>query len=149
MALKTALRPSSWPASSPGVPHSGFKTRGSFGLPGFGSLDNDLDAVAVRVQHIGRVVVGVVLVPDAGRDVVFGPGRHRGGVKGIDDCSALCDERKMNSRRAGLAALQPEEEVVLAAKSHEVGMAVLAPIVEDLGDSERHEGLRVEGDRTG
>ncbi len=50
-----------------------------------------------------------------------------------------------NCRWAGILIVA-DQEVVLAAESHEVGMAVLALIVENLGDSERHEGLRVEGD---
>ena len=72
--------------------------------------------------------------------------RHRGSdVKGIDD-QLLSATTQNEQLPVGSPLCNQNEELVLAAKPHEVGMAVLALIVEDLGDSERREGLRVEGD---
>ena len=105
-------------------------------------MEDGLDVVAVRVQHVGGVVAVAVLGARSRRAVVAAAGVERRRVEGVDGLAAVAFERDV--RAAGGAALMDPE--VVAAVGAEARRAVVGVDVRDLLHSERPKRARIELD---
>ena len=76
---------------------------------------NGLDVVAVGIEHVRRVIAGVISGAKAGGSVVTSAGTDRGGVEGVDRCPVSGGKREVQ-RWAWLSLGDPQ---VLAAPGPE------------------------------
>ena len=108
-------------------------------LPAF--IDN-LDAVAVRVEEISRVVARVVINTRARGAVVGGAGSDGGVVRGVDLSGAIGDETDMRGSAVNRSFPKPEKNAAVDTESFEIGMTwrpILAVVVDAMGDPQRLE----------
>ena len=59
-------------------------------------MADGLDVVAVRVEHEGSVIIGVIMGTKAGRPVVLAASGNRGGIERIDLGAARSGESDMD-----------------------------------------------------
>src|SRR5712692_8367975 len=120
------------------------------GLGVLPALENKFEAVAVGVEHVAGIVTRIVIEPSSWFAIVGRARRHRGGIGCIDLGLRLRDEADMRRPAIDHAWPQPEEDAPLAAETLEIRMpwrAVLAVIIDAVGDPEGRQRLRIKGDR--
>ena len=101
------------------------------------ALVDELDAVAVGVEHVSGIIARIVAKPRAWRPVVGRARRHRGGMARIDLGCRVRDEPDMRRPALDHTRPQPEEYAPLAAEAFEVGMTrrpVLALVIDAIVD---------------
>jgi coenzyme PQQ precursor peptide PqqA len=104
------------------------------------ALVDELDAVAVWVEHVSGIIARIVVKPRARRADVGRARHHRGGMGRIDLGCRVRDEPEMCRPALDHTRPQPEEYAPLAAEAFEVGMTrrpVLALVIDAIGDPER------------
>ena len=114
------------------------------------ALVDKLEAVAVGVKHIAGIVARIVVEPRRRLAVAGRAGRYCGGIGRVNLSFRVCHEADMRRPAFDHALPQPEEDAPLAAEALQVRMtrrAILAVIIDAVGDPERRQRLVVEGDR--
>src|SRR5258708_38187378 len=104
------------------------------------ALVHHLDAVAMGVENIGRVVARIVEKARARFGVLRRPRRDGGRIKGIDLRLILGDETDMNGPGIGAAMPQPKEYPAVAAEALQIRVAlrtVRDVVVDGMADAKR------------
>jgi hypothetical protein len=100
-----------------------------------------LDVVAVRVEHVGAVVVRVVDLAHAGAAVVRPARRQRGGVERVHGGSVRDGKRDVYAGvRRPAPGGDPEERLAVAAEAADPGERLHQQL-----EAQRRQRLRVEG----
>jgi hypothetical protein len=111
------------------------------------TLINELEAVAIGIEHIGSVIAWIVIGPDSGGAIVGSSRSDCGGVCGVDLVPAVGYKTNMRGMAARCAFAQPQKKTAICAEPFKIGVArwtILAVIVKPLIDSKRPEYRLVE-----
>src|SRR5690606_10965800 len=108
-----------------------------------------LDIVAVRIEHEGTVVIGVIMRAKAGRAIVGAAGRQRGGIEGVDLGVAGGSDGVVATGAGGQGVAQPEIGLGPAIAAHLVATGELLGNEIEQRDAEWGEGRVVKRLRAG
>lgn len=110
-----------------------------------GMLANHFHIDAIRIQHIGRVIVGVVVRSDPGWTVVGSAGLKCSSMKGIDDGSLVSGKGEVSAGPWRFVVVNPEAGIAILAETVACASAAgaLRPDGDDPGDVQRCQGLFV------
>src|SRR5258707_10272682 len=109
---------------------------------------NDLDIVAVRIEHPCRIIAGIVFEP--GLRCFLAPGS--GGQSGFVECIylSMVFRHKSNMHRLGigLSFFEPEKSSFAVTKTLQIRVSVVAFVICKVCDPKRLQRLGVKGDGT-
>jgi hypothetical protein len=109
---------------------------------------NDLDIVAVRIEHPCRIVARIVFGPRLRGFLALAAGGHRRFVEGIHLGMVFRYKPNMHRLGIGLPFLEPEKSSFAVTKALQIGVSLVAFVVCKVRDPKRLQGLRVKSDRT-
>ena len=107
---------------------------------------NDLDIVAVRIEHPGRIIARIVFEPSLRCFLALGSGVHSRFVECIYLSTVFRSKPNMNRLRIGLSFLEPEKSSLAVTKTLQIGMPVLAFVIRKVRDPKWLQGLGVKSD---
>ncbi len=107
---------------------------------------NDLDIVAVRIEHPCRIIAGIVFEPRLRCTLALASGVQSRFVECI--YLSMVFRYKSNMHRLGiwLSFLEPEKSSLAVAKTLQIGVPVLAFVICEVCDPEWLQGLGVKSD---
>jgi len=107
---------------------------------------DDFDIVAVRVEHPGRIVAGIVFEPCLRWALALASSIQGCFVERVYFSMVLRYEPDMDCFGIGFSFFEPEERSLAVAKTLQIRMSVLAVVVCEVGYAEWFQGLAVESD---
>jgi hypothetical protein len=107
---------------------------------------NDLDIVAVRIEHPGRIIARIVFEPSLRCFLAPASRIHSRFVECIYLSTVFRNKPNMNRLRIGLSFLEPEKSSLAVAKTLQVGVSVLAFVICKVSDTKWLQGLGVKSD---
>jgi hypothetical protein len=108
---------------------------------------NDLDIVAVRIEHPRRVVARIVFEPRLRSCLTLASGSHRRFVECIYLSVVFCDKSNMHRLGVGLSFLEPEKSTFAVAKPLQIGVSVLALVIGKVCDPKWLQSFGIKSDR--
>ena len=102
------------------------------------ALINELEAVAIGVDYVGRIVARIVVKSGSGCAVVCATRRDCGSIGSVDPILTVGHKANVRGVAVHYAFLQPEEYATVCTEPFQVGMswrAILAVIIEALIDA--------------
>jgi len=107
---------------------------------------NDLDIVAVRIEHPGRIIARIVFEPSLRCFLALGSGVHSRFVECIYLSTVFRSKPNMNRLRIGLSFFEPEKSSLAVTKTLQIGVSVLAFVIRKVCDPKWLRGLGVKSD---
>ena len=107
---------------------------------------NDLDIVAVRIEHPGRIIAWIVFGPNLGWFPALASGVHSRFVECIYLSMVFRYESDMHRLGMGLSFFEPEKSSLAVPKTLQIGVSVLAVVICKVCDSKWLQGLGVKSD---
>ena len=107
---------------------------------------NDLDIVAVRIEHPGRIIARIVFEPSLRCFLALPSGAYSRFVESIYLSMVFRNEPNMNPLRIGLSFFEPEKSSLAVAKTLQVGVSVLAFMIPKVCDPKWLQSLGVKSD---
>src|ERR1700732_2300753 len=90
------------------------------------ALMDDLDIVAVRIEHPCRIIAGIVFEPGLRRFLALASGGHSGFVECIHLGMVFRYKSNMHRLGIGLSFFEPEKSSFALTKTLQIGVSVLA-----------------------
>jgi hypothetical protein len=109
---------------------------------------NDLDIVAVRIEHPCRVIARIVFKPSLRCFLALSPGGNSRFVECIYLSMVFRYKPNMNRLGIGLSFFEPEKSSFAVTKTLQIGVSVLVFVICKVCDPKWLQGLGVKGDRT-
>src|SRR5258706_1776362 len=109
---------------------------------------NDLDIVAVRIEHPCRIIAGIVFEPGLRCFLALGSGGHSGFVECIYLSMVFRYKSNVHRLGIGLSFFEPEKSSFAVTKTPQIGMPVMAFVICKVSDPKWLQGLGVKGDGT-
>src|SRR5206468_2699743 len=107
---------------------------------------NDLDIVAVRIEHPGRIIARIVFGPSLRCFLALASGVHSRFVECIYLCMVFRYKPNMHRLGIGLFSFEPEKSSLAVIKTLQIRMSVLPFVISKVCDPERLQGLGVKSD---
>jgi hypothetical protein len=85
---------------------------------------NDLDIVAVRIEHPCRVIAGIVFKPGLRRFLALASGGHSRLVEGVYLGMVFRYKSNMHRLGIGLSFLEPEKSFFAVTKTLQIGVCL-------------------------
>jgi len=107
---------------------------------------NDLDIVAVRIEHPGRIMARIVFGPSLRCFLALPSGAYSRFVECIYLSTVFRNKPNMNRLGIGLSFFEPEKSSLAVTKTLQIGVSVLAFVICKVCDSKWLQGFRVKSD---
>ena len=107
---------------------------------------NDLDIVAVRVEHPCRIIARIVFGPSLRCFLALASGVHSRFVECIYLSMVFRYKSNMHRLGIGLSFFEPEKSSFAVAKTLQIGVSVLAIVICKVCDPQWLQGLGVKSD---
>ena len=107
---------------------------------------NDLDIVAVRIEHPCRIIARIVFGPSLRCFLALASGVHSRFVECIYLSMVFRYESNMHRLRIRLSFFEPEKSSFAVTKTLQIGMAGMAFVIYKVCDPKWLQGLPIEGD---
>ena len=107
---------------------------------------NDLDIVAVRIEHPGRIIAWIVFGPNLGWFPALASGVHSRFVECIYLSMVFRNEPNMHRLGIGLSFFEPEKSSLAVTKTLQIRVSVLAFVIRKVCDPKWLQGLGVKSD---
>ena len=107
---------------------------------------NDLDIVAVRIEHPCRIIAGIVFEPRLRCTLALASGVQSRFVECIYLSMVFRDKSNVHCLGIGLSFFEPEKSSLAVTKTLQVGMSVLALVISKVRDPKWLQGLGVKSD---
>src|SRR5260370_42021638 len=107
---------------------------------------NDLDIVAVRIEHPCRIVAGIVFEPSLRCALALASGVHSRFVECIYLGMVFRYKSNVHCLGIGLSFFEPEKSSLAVTKTLQVGGSVLALVISKVRDPKWLQGLYVKND---
>jgi len=104
---------------------------------------NDLDIVAVRIEHPGRIIARIVFEPSLRCFLALASSVHSGFVECIYLSTVFRNKPNMHRLGIGLSFFEPEKSSLAVAKTLQIGVSVLAFVICKVCDTKWLQGLGV------
>src|SRR5580658_7420958 len=107
---------------------------------------NDLDIVAVRIEHPCRIIARIVFGPSLRRFLALAPSVHSRFVECIYRSMVFRYKSNMHRLGIGLSFFEPEKSSFAVTKTLQIGVSVLAFVICKVCDPKWLQGLGVKSD---
>src|ERR1700736_152614 len=107
---------------------------------------NDLDVVAVRIEHPCRVIARIVFRPSLRCFLAFASSAHSRFEECIYLSMVFCYKSNMHRLGIGLSFFEPEKSSLAVTKTLQIGVSVLAFVIYKVCDPKWLQGLGVKSD---
>ena len=98
---------------------------------------NDLDIVAVGIEHPCRIIARIVFEPGLRRFLALASGGHSRFVECVYLGMVFRHKSNMHCLRIGLSFLEPEERSFAVAKTLQIGVSGMAFVIGKVCDPQR------------
>ena len=107
---------------------------------------NDLNIVAVRIEHPGRIIARIVFGPSLRGFLALASGVHGRFVECIYLSMVFRYKSDMHGLGIGLSFFEPEKSSLAVTKTLQIGVPVLAFVICEVCDPKWLQGLGVKSD---
>jgi len=107
---------------------------------------NDLDIVAVRIEHPCRIIARIVFEPSLRCFLALASGGHSRFVEGIYLGMVFRYKSNMHRLGIGLSFFEPEKSSFAVTKALQIGVSGMALVICKVCDPKWLQGLDVKGD---
>ena len=107
---------------------------------------NDLDIVAVRIEHPCGIIAGIVFGPSLRCFLALPSGAYSRFVECIYLSMVFRNKPNMNRLRIGLSFFEPEKSSLAVTETLQIGVSVLAFVIRKVCDPKWLQSLGVKSD---
>src|ERR1700720_3316093 len=107
---------------------------------------NDLDIVAVRIEHPCRIIARIVFGPGLRSFLALASSGQSRFVEGIDLSMVFRYKSNMHRLGIGPSFFEPEKSSFAVTKAFQIGVSVVAFVICKVCDPKRLQGLGVKSD---